>query len=206
MDEPELETAKFYTRARRIPMLVGKMPSGGRIWGGPYTITQIGAGFLVGFALWQTAPLWAHLGGFMDAVLAAGIVIGTVWITGKIPSTGRNPATWVMDALNLTSSPGRLSGGRLAVQRPRAVGHRVMVLLPDGDRAARAARTRGWSGADLVPVDDVDQREVATGTGEVPLPPLTPTDLVRTDREDRETASLTGVGELLAGKLRRKDG
>ncbi|WP_344102598.1 hypothetical protein [Myceligenerans crystallogenes] len=204
MDEPELETAKFYTRARRIPMLVGKMPSGGRIWGGPYTITQIGAGFLVGFVLWQTAPLWARLGGFMDVVVAAGIVIGTVWITGKIPSTGRNPATWVMDALNLTSSPGRLSGGRLAVARPRAVSHRVMVLLPDGDPAARAERTRGWSGADLVPVDDVDRREVATGTGEVPLPPLTPTDLVRPD--DRDTASLTGVGELLAGKLRRKDG
>lgn len=204
MDEPELETAKFYTRARRIPMLVGKMPSGGRIWGGPYTITQIGAGALVGFVLWKTAPWWAHLGGFMNVVLAAGIVIGTVWLTGKIPSTGRNPATWVMDALNLTSSPGRLSGGRIALPRPRPVTHRVMVLLPDGDRAARFAQSRGWSGADLVPVDDVDQREVATGTGEVPLPPLTPTDL--TSGSDRDTASLTGVGELLAGKLRRKDG
>lgn len=204
MDEPELETAKFYTRARRIPMLVGKMPSGGRIWGGPYTITQIGAGFVVGLVLWQTTELWARLGGFMNVVLAAGLVIGTVWITGKIPNTGRNPATWVMDALNLTTNPGRLSGGRLVVPRPRAIGHRVMVLLPDGDRAARVARTRGWSGPDLVPVDDVDQREVATGTGDGPLPPLTPTDLARGD--GRDTASLTGVGELLAGKLRRKDG
>ncbi|RPF19483.1 hypothetical protein EDD34_0031 [Myceligenerans xiligouense] len=204
VDEPELETAKFYTRARRIPMLVGKMPSGGRIWGGPYTITQIGAGALVGFVLWKTAPLWAQLGGFMNVLVAAGVVVGTVWLTGKIPSTGRNPATWVMDAMNLTTSPGRLSGGRLAIARPRRISHRVMVLLPDGDRAAMLARTRGWTGADLVPVDDVDRREVATGTGEMPLPPLTPTDLVHGD--GRDTASLTGVGELLAGKLRRKDG
>lgn len=204
VDEPELETAKFYTRARRIPMLVGKMPSGGRIWGGPYTITQIGAGALVGFVLWKTAPWWAQLGGFMNVVLAAGIVVGTVWATGKIPNSGRNPATWVMDALNLTTSPGRLSGGRLALPRPRKLDHRVMVLLPDGDRAARIARTRGWTGADLVPVDDVDHNEVSTGTGEMPLPPLTPTDLVQGDA--RDTASLTGVGELLAGKLRRKDG
>jgi hypothetical protein len=124
------ETAKFYTKARRIPMLVGKLPSGGRIWGGPYTITQVGAGAVVAFALWKTAPLWAQLGGFMNIVVAVGVVVGVVWATGKLPSSGRNPVALVMDAMNLTSSPGRLVGGQVALPKPRLVTHRVMVVLP----------------------------------------------------------------------------
>ncbi|MFI6424927.1 hypothetical protein [Promicromonospora sp. NPDC050880] len=124
------ETAKFYTKARRIPMLVGKLPSGGRIWGGPYTITQVGAGAVVAFALWQTAPLWARLSGFMNIVVAVGLVVGTVWATGKLPSSGRNPVAFVMDAMNLTSSPGRLVGGQVALPKPRLMTHRVMVVVP----------------------------------------------------------------------------
>lgn len=130
------ETAKFYTKARRIPMLVGKLPSGGRIWGGPYTITQVGAGAVVAFALWQTAPLWARLGGFMNIVVAVGLVVGTVWATGKLPSSGRNPVAFVMDAMNLTSSPGRLVGGQVTLPKPRLMTHRVMVVVPGAAVAA----------------------------------------------------------------------
>jgi hypothetical protein len=134
------ETAKFYTKARRIPMLVGKLPSGGRIWGGPYTITQVGAGAVVAFALWQTAPLWARLGGFMNIVVAVGVVVGVVWATGKLPSSGRNPVAFVMDAMNLTSSPGRLVGGQVALPKPRLMTHRVMVVLsPPPTGSARPA-------------------------------------------------------------------
>ena len=138
------ETAKFYTKARRIPMLVGKLPSGGRIWGGPYTITQVGAGAVVAFALWKTAPLWAQLGGFMNIVVAVGVVVGVVWATGKLPSSGRNPVAFVMDAMNLTSSPGRLSGGQVALPKPRLMTHRVMVVVPGAAPRAscRPAGTR----------------------------------------------------------------
>ncbi|MFI8525165.1 hypothetical protein ACIGB8_11990 [Promicromonospora sukumoe] len=143
------ETAKFYTKARRIPMLVGKLPSGGRIWGGPYTITQVGAGAVVAFALWKTAPLWAQLGGFMNIVVAVGVVVGVVWATGKLPSSGRNPIAFVMDAMNLTSSPGRLVGGQVSLPKPRLMTHRVMVVVPGSpartapvaEPAARFSRT-----------------------------------------------------------------
>ncbi|WP_285100539.1 hypothetical protein [Promicromonospora sp. MEB111] len=135
------ETAKFYTKARRIPMLVGKLPSGGRIWGGPYTITQVGAGAVVAFALWKTAPLWAQLGGFMNIVVAVGVVVGVVWATGKLPSTGRNPVAFVMDAMNLTSSPGRLVGGQVSLPKPRLMTHRVMAVVPGA--AVKAERLTG---------------------------------------------------------------
>ncbi|MFD2794001.1 hypothetical protein ACFS27_10630 [Promicromonospora vindobonensis] len=152
------ETAKFYTKARRIPMLVGKLPSGGRIWGGPYTITQVGAGALVAFALWKTAPLWAQLGGFMNIVVAVGVVVGVVWATGKLPSSGRNPIAFVMDAMNLTSSPGRLVGGQVALPKPRLMTHRVMVVLP---RPATVAAPRAEAPAGRVRPTAEPQRPAA---------------------------------------------
>lgn len=231
------ETAKFYTKARRIPMLVGKLPSGGRIWGGPYTITQVGAGALVAFALWKTAPLWAQLGGFMNIVVAVGVVVGVVWATGKLPSSGRNPIAFVMDAMNLTSSPGRLVGGQLALPKPRLMTHRVMVVLPQ--RAVTAPRAEP-AAVRLRPVAAAAEAQRQVAVRPIPtelLPELTgrgPADATlegrqlepapaqepqpHTERrspadwaaaaatatataENRKSADLTGVGQLLAGKL-----
>ncbi|WP_369370338.1 hypothetical protein AB1046_16275 [Promicromonospora sp. Populi] len=148
------ETAKFYTKARRIPMLVGKLPSGGRIWGGPYTITQVGAGAVVAFVLWRTAPLWAQMGGFMNIAVAVGVVVGVVWATGKLPSSGRNPVAFVMDAMNLSSSRGRLSGGQVTLPKPRLITHRVMVVLPapPATAARRSAPVAGPARSVAVPV------------------------------------------------------
>jgi hypothetical protein len=243
------ETAKFYTKARRIPMLVGKLPSGGRIWGGPYTITQVGAGAVVAFALWKTAPLWAQLGGFMNMAVAVGVVVGVVWATGKLPSSGRNPVAFVMDAMNLTSSPGRLVGGQVALPKPRLMTHRVMVAIPRQtvgpsrtERAAEQVRppTGAVAGA-TEPQHPVMVRPIPTEllpelTGRGPadatiegrqLQPAHPAPAqeprpfpdkrspadwaaaaatVAATTPERRTADLTGVGQLLAGKLQNDDG
>lgn len=237
------ETAKFYTKARRIPMLVGKLPSGGRIWGGPYTITQVGAGAVVAFALWQTAPLWARLGGFMNIVVAVGVVVGVVWATGKLPSSGRNPVAFVMDAMNLTSSPGRLVGGQVALPKPRLVTHRVMVVLPPAPaRSARKVEPAAGQAQPVTrPAEPARQPEIRpiptellpelTGRGPAdatyegrqlqptpePQPERQPRPLpdrrspadwaaaAATAAADRKGADLTGVGQLLAGKLKNTD-
>jgi hypothetical protein len=237
------ETAKFYTKARRIPMLVGKLPSGGRIWGGPYTITQVGAGAVVAFALWKTAPLWAQLGGFMNIVVAVGVVVGVVWATGKLPSSGRNPVAFVMDAMNLTSSPGRLVGGQVALPKPRLVTHRVMVVVPPAPaRSARqAAPAAGQAQPVIRPAEPARPAEIQpiptellpdlTGRGPAdatyegrqlqPTPEPQPEQQTRplpdrrspadwaaaaaTAAADRKGADLTGVGQLLAGKLKNHD-
>ncbi|MCF4120419.1 hypothetical protein L1785_05450 [Antribacter sp. KLBMP9083] len=205
-----METAKFYTKARRIPMLVGKMPSGARIWGGPYTLTQIGAGALVAFALWKTASLWARFGGFMNLLVAVGLVVGAVWATGKIPNTGRNPVGWIMDAFNLTSTPGRLSGRQLTLPKPRLVTHRVAFAarvparVPDAGRAPSAVASPWPSVVPAGPVLHADPVPPA-------LPPLTPGDVPSSvggpspeapeSEARRREARLTGVGQLLAGSL-----
>jgi hypothetical protein len=240
------ETAKFYTKARRIPMLVGKLPSGGRIWGGPYTITQVGAGAVVAFALWKTAPLWAQLGGFMNIAVAVGLVVGVVWATGKLPSSGRNPVAFVMDAMNLTSSPGRLAGGQVALPKPRLMTHRVMVVLPrqtvvpsraetvtEQVRPAMTGTTRPQAPTVVRPIPtellpELTGRGPADATFEGrqlqparPVPAQEPRPqparrsaadwtaaaaTVAATANDRRTADLTGVGQLLAGKPKNDDG
>jgi hypothetical protein len=202
------ETAKFYTKARRIPMLVGKLPSGGRIWGGPYTITQVGAGAVVAFALWQTAPLWARLGGLMNIVVAVGVVVGVVWATGKLPSSGRNPVAFVMDAMNLTTSPGRLAGGQVSLPKPRLITHRVMVVLPRqtvttsrAEAAAEQFRPAAGVGAGTV---EPQPPAVARPIPAELLPELTGRGpwaaAAAAAAAGRKNADLTGVGQLLAGK------
>ena len=239
------ETAKFYTKARRIPMLVGKLPSGGRIWGGPYTITQVGAGAVVAFALWQTAPFWARLGGFMNIVVAVGVVVGVVWATGKLPSSGRNPVAFVMDAMNLTSSPGRLVGGQVALPKPRLMTHRVMVVLPPSptgstrQTAIRQAQPAAEPArrAEIRPIPTellpeltgrgpadatYEGRQLQATPGPQPEPQPRPVPDKRSPADwaaaaataaateaataaERKSADLTGVGQLLAGKLQNTD-
>jgi hypothetical protein len=245
------EIAKFYTKARRIPMLVGKLPSGGRIWGGPYTITQVGAGAVVAFALWRTAPLWAQLGGFMNIVVAVGVVVGVVWATGKLPTSGRNPIAFVMDAMNLTASPGRLVGGQVTLPKPRLMTHRVMVVLPPSSTGSArlaepgiepatkpAARPVPAGAAPAETQPPVVVRPIPTEllpelTGRGPAdatyegrqlqPAAEPQPRPRPDKRspadwaaaaataaaataaERKSADLTGIGQLLAGKLKKDD-
>lgn len=209
-----METAKFYTKARRIPMLVGKMPSGARIWGGPYTLTQVGAGAVTAFVLWKTASAWARFGGFLNLAVAVGLVVGVVWATGKIPSTGRNPVGWLVDAFNLTSAPGRLSGRNITLPKPRMVTHRVTVAaqvpsrvpvrvpagtppvrVPDGIRTAPVAASPWPSVVPVLPAEPVPPA----------LPPITSADALGPWAEaSRREARLTGVGQLLADSLTRR--
>ncbi|WP_125775617.1 hypothetical protein [Antribacter gilvus] len=228
-----METAKFYTKARRIPLLVGKMPSGARIWGGPYTFTQVGAGALTAFVLWKTTSLWAHLGGFMNVVVAVGIVVGVIWAAGKLPSTGRNPLGWVMDAFNLTANPGRLAGRQVTLPKARLLTHRVAFAArvtpvprpgvpdaPGSSRRSAAQQGASWGGGAVRPARavpspvavvtpaDMLPRLVAEPVAESPWKSLdSPPDVSLEAAEAearRKTAELTGVGQLLAGALQRR--
>ena len=230
------ETAKFYTKARRIPMLVGKLPSGGRIWGGPYTITQVAAGALVAFVLWQSTSVWARLGGIMNVVVATGLVVGTIWAVGKLPSGGRNPISLAMDAMNLTSSPGHLMRGQVALPKPRLMTNRVMVVLPKGyidaewriAQAAALAEQARPAAVEPTPAEPApagllpeltgrgpadttyEGRQLGPRPDELPQPVAarrSPSDwtaaaaTAAATATERKTADLTGIGQLLAGKL-----
>lgn len=70
-DEP-VEVVKWYTRARRFPQLIGKLPDGRRIWGGPYTYTQVIAGAVLIVVLAKTASIWAQFGVIGNIVIGVG--------------------------------------------------------------------------------------------------------------------------------------
>lgn len=104
--EEHRETGKFYTAARNFKQLVGVLPDGTQIPGGPYTITQglLGAGvLLLGFIL---RPIF---GGdlLQDSIVIVALALGTVYISGMLPTTRRNPVKLVGAVYRLTTHSSR---------------------------------------------------------------------------------------------------
>jgi hypothetical protein len=126
------EGARFFTLARRIPTLVGRLHDGSKVPGGPYTLTQVITAGVVAVLLWQTPGLWARFGLIGNVLVFAGLVYGAAFLAGRVPTGGRNPITWVTGVLGLTfrRRGGTRRGQVLQVNRPRRVRHRFNVM-PD---------------------------------------------------------------------------
>lgn len=110
---------KWYTRARRFPQLIGRTPDGTRIWGGPYTYTQVGVSAAVAVLLSRTTWLWAHGGLILNAVLFIGICVATVILTGKLPPGFRNPLVLASGVMNLFTTGYHGGGHRLHTKTAR---------------------------------------------------------------------------------------
>lgn len=83
------EVARWYTRARRFPQLIGRLHDGRRIPFGPFTYLQIGAGAAVGVVMTQTSVLWGRDLMFNATITVIAIAV-TLFGIGQIPP-GRNP-------------------------------------------------------------------------------------------------------------------
>ena len=146
MSDPLVETVKWYTSARKFPRLIGRMYSGERIWGGPYTLPQVIAAVAVVVVGWQTMPLWARyglLGNAFVLLVAVGVV---VFLVGRLPPGARNPLWVLLGVARAVAAPrsGRLAGRPVRLRRPHRLRHRTVLLLPPppGDPlpASRAGR------------------------------------------------------------------
>ncbi|MBA3019633.1 hypothetical protein [Propionicimonas sp.] len=125
-----MNEAKWFTGARKFPQLVGRTPDGGKIWGGPYTITQV-AVFVVGlFVLWNTAWLWARFSLVGNLVAGPGMLVALVYAAGKLPFEKRSPLVvasgWLSAAERLINTP-----VPARVLRPHRVGGSVLMIIPD---------------------------------------------------------------------------
>ncbi|MCX4682314.1 conjugal transfer protein [Streptomyces sp. NBC_01433] len=99
-----------YTRARRHPLVIGKLPGAGRLPGGPYTITQIVTMVVVFGGLALTQTLWAHFG-LANILIMIALPWGLAWVLRYARIDGRDPARALRSLLIYASAP---AGGRLA--------------------------------------------------------------------------------------------
>lgn len=146
---------KFFTIARRFPQLIGRTPDGARIWGGPYSFTQVIVGALVLFVGVKTMSLWEIGSPLQSGALLLAGTWGLVWALGKMPLGSRNPLLVVAGGIGAMASPrlGRYRGrgvNRSMLKRPHRVRARITVLrgpllagAPDtATRAATSAAPR----------------------------------------------------------------
>ncbi|MFF6979486.1 hypothetical protein ACFZAV_17445 [Streptomyces sp. NPDC008343] len=126
-----------YTRARRHPLVIGKLPGAGRLPGGPYTITQVMTMVISFGLLVMTRDLWAHFGA-MNFILMALIPWGLAWVLRYARLDGRDPARAVRSLLIYSSTPaqGRLAGKPQRVARPRLATATCTVRVRSAERPA----------------------------------------------------------------------
>ena len=148
----DVEVVRWYTRARRFPRLVGRTHTGGKIWGGPYTITQVVGAVVVVIAMLNTTSLWAKGSVFTNVALLAGITYAAVLALGKIPPDARNPLSVAAGAAGalLTPRHGRQGGRPLRAVRPQRLRARIDVQ-PTTDQRARPATPTAEPGGAPVP-------------------------------------------------------
>jgi hypothetical protein len=123
--EGEALVGHCYTKGRRFPLVIVKWPGGrGRIWGGPYTLPQMGVLLTAFGVLMLTRGLWAHFGLVVNFALALGVPYGLSLLVRHVQVEGRSPLSVAASALGLVSTP---SGGRLGGRPVRGSGARRVV-------------------------------------------------------------------------------
>ena len=139
------QTARFFTGARRISIRFGKLPNGGRIPGGPYTLVQVAVGSVVLLAGWWTKPIWGpSVGTPLTQILALGVcAAAALWGSGKIPSTRRKIPDLLLDTLSAVTVPGtgRYKDQPVKLTPPRYYGGTVLMLAEPGELAVPAQAT-----------------------------------------------------------------
>lgn len=88
-ESPRIVT-RFY-RVVRIPIMIGRLPSGEKIIGGPYTAAQIVTVAAVSMLLYKSYALWRTDSLGINLLLAAGLVLGSGILAGKLEKLDGNP-------------------------------------------------------------------------------------------------------------------
>lgn len=175
------EIVKWYTRARRFPKLIGKTPDGTRIWGGPYTYTQVIVAVVVLVVGNETLWLWGQFGLVGNALVLVGGSYGAAVAAGRLPIGMRSPVSVGVGCWRALTAPAHGVHAGMPVRLPRASVVRSQVVV-----STAAARRPAPTPAD-------------TAVSPVPAPVATPPAPVSTTaRHPAAIPALTGVQRLLA--------
>lgn len=119
------QRGNFYTLSRKVQELVGKLPDGTYIWGGPYTIPQILSGVVVSALalLTRQLGLWGGQGAaalIFDLLVVLVLGVATIYVVGKLPAPKRSILGIINGVVNIITAPdtGTWRGRGLPVQKP----------------------------------------------------------------------------------------
>lgn len=133
-DQEQVEVARWYTPALRIPKLVGKLPSGERIWGGPYRPVQLGLGVVTAGVGIKTMGLWGTFHPLLNYVVLLVAAAGVTWVARYLPNGSTNPLDVVRGGARVALSSTHGNWGTYPVRAvdPIQMRSRVAVhALPD---------------------------------------------------------------------------
>lgn len=104
-EKQQTEVARFYTRSRKFPRLIGRLHDGTKIPGGPYTVTQaIVAAVLLALGL-VTRGLWGTGTILVDIPIVLLVAWGGAWGAGRLPATRRNIGSILIGAVGAMFRP-----------------------------------------------------------------------------------------------------
>lgn len=142
--EDRSEILEWFTQARTIPELIGKLPSGERIKGGPYRPIQLILGFIVLVAGHLSMRWWSGVGGTgvygtgLRYLMVVGAAVAVTVLSRQIPLTLISPImvvdgavrqsvrgsgiSWAGHPVTLERHPQQVRSPRVATQQraPRA--------------------------------------------------------------------------------------
>ncbi|MFJ5035539.1 hypothetical protein ACIQB5_47805 [Streptomyces sp. NPDC088560] len=172
-DGADTLVGRCYTKARRHPLVIGRWPGGGVLWGGPYTVPQliVMVGSFVALILFR--PIWAHFGVVLNVMIAFAVPYALGWTVRRLSVDGRNPLAATASVLGLLAAPsaGRLGGRPLKTLNRARLVHGVCTLTwqePTGlHRSPVRGRPEVWAGGGRAFVG-----ELSTGEPRCAVPPL----------------------------------
>lgn len=164
-DIQEFETARFYTRSRKFPKVIGRFHDGTKIPGGPYTVAQVVIGGSVAFVAITTRGAWGSGSIILDLPVSLAIAWAAAWGAGRIPATRRNLLTVILGGFSAAFRPatGRYRERPLRFNKPhRAAGKAAIALPSPGSTVVAPSPTPATATpASIEPVTQTPARELA---------------------------------------------
>lgn len=139
--------ARFFTAARKVPIVFGKLPGGGHIWGGPYTaaqmITGLACGALAGFSStfggFNPHGLWSAGTIFSDIIIVIAVALAAVFLVRFAPNK-RNLAFLLWDIYSAFTKPktGTVEGVEVKATSTSTATHHFRVYGDQSEQAQAA--------------------------------------------------------------------
>lgn len=138
-------TGRFFTSARRFKQVLGSLPDGTKIPGGPYTYTQIGVMLGTLATAWITRGVWGSGSAIGDLITSVALAVGVGFLIAKLPGSRRSPLRLLGSSVGLLTHPG--PGGRYE-GRPLKLSRTAQKIQREQKNAAKSAAKTKKKGTD----------------------------------------------------------